>query len=96
MTSAMRAILLGVAIGVLAPAFADESPAEMVKLKDGTTLYVQPDGSSRMVDQQGKPMTMADGVEMETADGRKIMMMNKHVWVRVGPPGKESTILKHD
>ena len=33
-------------------------------------------------------MEMADGMEMEMKDGRVILMKNKMVWMRHGPPGK--------
>ena len=96
MNTLMRVIVLSCAMGTLMPSFAEEPPAEKMNLKDGSVLFLHPDGTGRMVDAHGKPMAMADGVAMETADGRMIMMKNKHVWVRYGPPGKESTVQKHD
>ena len=75
---------------------ADEPPAETIKLKDGSTLYLHPDGTSRMVDVHGKRMTMPDGEEMETADGQTIVMMNKKIWVEYGPTGKGGRVLKTD
>lgn len=75
---------------------ANEPPAEKLDLKDGTTLFLHPDGTSRHVDHHGKAMAMTDGVEMETADGQIIMMMNKKVWVKYGPPGKGHRSLKTD
>ena len=69
-------------------AYAAEPPAEKIDLKDGSTLYLHPDGTSRMVDPHGKRMEMHDGEEMETADGKTIVMMNKKVWVQyIGPRG---------
>ena len=73
---------------------ADEAPADKYQLKDGSTLYVHPDGTMRMVDAHGKAMSMHDGEEMALADGRLIMMKNKFVWVTIGPPGKGSAIRK--
>ena len=67
---------------------ADEAPADKYQLKDGSTLYVHPDGTMRMVDAHGKAMSMHDGEEMALADGRLIMMKNNWVWITVGPPGK--------
>ncbi len=88
MKQLIRALLLTAGISALAAAYADEPPAEEVKLKDGSTLYLHPDGTGRMVDMHGKRMNMADGVPMETADGRMIMMKNKKIWVQYGPPAK--------
>ena len=92
MKSLIVALLLTCSLAV--PAYAEEPPAEKVDLKGGSVLFVHPDGTSRMVDVHGKMMSMADGVEMETADGRTLIMLNKKVWVKYGPPGKESRILK--
>ena len=75
---------------------ADEAQAEKLELKDGSTLYLHPDGTSRMVDQHGKRIDMRDGVEMQLADGRKVMMKNKKIWITYGPPGKGSTVQKND
>tara|TARA_A100001391_G_scaffold196365_1_gene174854 strand:- start:15399 stop:15548 length:150 start_codon:yes stop_codon:yes gene_type:complete len=49
-----------------------------------------------MIDQHGKPMSMADGEKMETEDGRVLMMENKRIWVRYGPPGRERVTQKID
>lgn len=95
MKKALLAIALAGSLGV-AVAWADEAPAEKLELKDGSTLYVHPDGTSRMVDQHGKRMEMHDGEEMQLADGRTILMKNKKVWVSYGPPGKGGTVLKND
>jgi hypothetical protein len=80
----------------MTPAIAEEPLAQTIQLKDGSTLYLHPDGTGRMIDQHGKPMSMADGVEMETKDGRIIMMDNKRVWVSYGPPGKGGVTQKID
>lgn len=84
------------AVGFMTPALAEEPLAEKIQLKDGSTLYLHPDGTGRMIDQHGKPMSMADGAKMETKDGRVIMMENKRVWVRYGPPGKGRVTQKVD
>jgi|TARA_B100001540_G_scaffold316980_1_gene348455 hypothetical protein len=84
------------AVGFMTPALAEEPLAEKIQLKDGSTLYLHPDGTGRMIDQHGKPMSMADGTKMETKDGRVIMMENKRVWVRYGPPGKGRVTQKID
>lgn len=94
MNTLLRAIVLLCAAGIYMPSFAEEPLAEQIKLEDGSVLFLHPDGTGRMVDVHGKPMSMADGVEMQTADGKIIMMMNKKVWVRYGPPGKDVTVQK--
>ena len=96
MNNTVKTVMLALAVVALNPARADEPPAEQLKLKDGSTLYVHADGTGRMVDEHGKPMSMADGVEMETADGRILLMKNKRVWVQYGPPGKTGAIQKID
>lgn len=84
------------AAGIVTPALGEEPSAEILQLKDGSTLYLHPDGTSRMIDQHGKPMSMADGEKMETEDGRVLMMENKRIWVRYGPPGRERVTPKID
>jgi len=76
-------------IGAMTVVYAAEPEAEKVELTDGSTLYLHPDGTGRMVDAHGKPMSMADGVEMKLTDGRTVMMKNKKVWITYGPPGKK-------
>ena len=49
-----------------------------------------------MVDQHGKRIEMHDGIEMQLADGRTVMMKNKKIWVSYGPPGKGTTVEKND
>ncbi len=41
-----------------------------------------------MVDVHGKKFEMRDGVEMQIADGRMIMMEDKKVWVNLRSAGK--------
>lgn len=84
------------AVGFMTPAIAEEPLPQTLELKDGSTLYLHPDGTGRMIDQHGKPMKMSDGTEMETKDGRVIKMENKRIWVTYGPPGKGGTIQKID
>lgn len=88
MKKLLVAMLLTGAMGAWAVAQAEESMAEKLELKDGGTLFLHPDGTSRMVDAHGKKMDMADGKEMELKDGQVIMMQNKKVWMRHGAPGK--------
>ncbi len=53
---------------------------EPLRLKDGTHLFISEDNTMRMVDKDGKSMTMKDGVGMELEDGTLIMMKNKKIW----------------
>ena len=67
---------------------AEETVAEKLELNNGGMLFMESDGTGRMVDAHGKQMDMADGMEMEMKDGRVMMMKNKMVWMRHGAPGK--------
>lgn len=75
---------------------AAEAAAERFDLKDGTTLFIQSDGTMRMIDPHGKSISMSDGVEMAMTDGRTLMMKNRRVWLRIGPPGKGYRYLRTD
>ena len=96
MIRSLIALLLSCSIGLLNAVYAAEPPAQKLELMDGSTLYLHPDGTGRMVDAHGKPMGMADGEEMKLKDGRTVMMKNKKVWVMYGPPGKGGKTLKTD
>jgi hypothetical protein len=80
----VAAILVTAAVA----AGAAEPATDRYELKDGSMLYVRPDGTMSMVDAGGKAMSMKDGVEMELKDGNMLMMKNRRVWIQVGPPGK--------
>ncbi len=56
---------------------AEESP---LLLKDGSYLFISGDNTMRMVNKDGKPVKMQDGVEMELEDGTLIMMKHKKIW----------------
>jgi hypothetical protein len=60
--------------------FATEYMGEPLELKDGSYLFISDNNTMRMVDKDGKPIKMQDGVEMELKDGSLIMMQNKKVW----------------
>jgi hypothetical protein len=77
-------------------AIAAEPGADRYELKDGGTLYVNPNGTMQMVDASGRPMTMNDGIEMALKDGRTLMMKSQRVWIEVGPPGKRTRVLRTD
>jgi hypothetical protein len=94
----MKGALIAIFVSVFAMSSygAQEAPAEMIELKDGSTLYLHPDGTSRMIDAHGKKIEMSDGKEMETADGRTIVMMNKKVWTPLLPGKTTGPVLKND
>lgn len=96
MKRTLIAMALASLVGSLAAVHATEPPPEKLELKDGTMMFLHPDGTGRMVDEHGKPMSMADGVEMELKDGRMVMMKNRVVWITYGPPGKGTSVLKAD
>lgn len=60
--------------------YAAENMGEPLELKDGSYLFISEGDTMRMVDKDGNPVTMQDGVEMELKDGTLIMMKNKKVW----------------
>jgi hypothetical protein len=96
MKKLLAAIVLTGVMGSWSLANAEEATPEKLELKDGGTLYLHPDGTSRMVDAHGQKMEMADGKEMELKDGQTVLMQNKKVWVRYGPPSKQHEHMKND
>ena len=89
-------LLLTGVMGSWSIANAEEAMPEKFELKGGGTLFLHPDGTSRMVDAHGKKLEMADGKEMELKDGQIVLMQNKKVWVRYGPPSKQHEHLRND
>ena len=75
-------------LSLTACATTPEPAAQEIHLKDGSHLFVHPDGTMRMIDQHGRPTSMSEGVEMEAQDGTLIMMKSKHVWRTVAPKGQ--------
>lgn len=82
-----RGLLLAagsLALAVLAiPAIAAKSGAPApgtYLLKDGTTLSVAQNGRMRMFTADGSRVYMADGVAMETRDGKAIVMKEDLNW----------------
>jgi copper resistance protein K len=59
---------------------AAENLSEPLLLKDGSYLFINEDDTMRMVDKDGKRITMKDNVEMELRDGTLIIMKNKKIW----------------
>jgi hypothetical protein len=94
MKNALLAIAFAYLVGCSTAPTTVTPTADKLDLKDGATLYLHPDGTSRMVDVHGKKIEMRDGVEMQLADGRMIMMKNNKVWVSYGPRG--APYLKND
>ena len=74
--------------------YTTEPTEEKFELKDGSTLFLRSDGTSKMVDHHGNHRAMKNGVEMELADGRLVEMKNKVIWMTYGPPGKGGVIRK--
>lgn len=74
-------VLLLAAISVsMAGYSAEQSEDSPLHLKDGSHLFINDDGTMRMVDENDKPMEMKEGVEMELEDGTLIMMKDKKIW----------------
>lgn len=69
-------ILLFSAIFVIAA----ENMSEPLQLKDGSYLFINEDDTMRMVDKDGNPIKMKEGVEMELKDGSLILMKSKKLW----------------
>ncbi|HEY5702111.1 MAG TPA: CopK family periplasmic copper-binding protein [Gammaproteobacteria bacterium] len=59
---------------------ADMGNDQPLRLKDGSYLFISEDNTMRMVDKDGRPIQMKDGVEMELEDGTLIMMKNEKIW----------------
>ncbi len=59
-------------------------------LKDGNTLYVYKDEKMAMENKFGQAVSIKEGVEMVTKDGKKIMMKGNELWRveshRIGVP----------
>jgi len=63
--------------------YAAENMGEPLELKDGSYLFISDNNTMRMVNKDGNPVKMQDGVEMELKDGSLIMMKNKKMWRHV-------------
>jgi copper resistance protein K len=57
-------------------------PHSTLNLKNGSYLHISDDDTMTMVDKNGNPVKMKDGMEMELKDGSIIMMKNKKIWRR--------------
>jgi len=69
--------------------FADNNVDGPIRLEDGSYIFIDEEGTTRMVDRHGKSIRMRDNVEMKTEDGGVVVMRNNRVWRLVGPPGKK-------
>ena len=94
-SKAVGVLVLAALLGWTA-AFAAEIVDEPIRLEDGSYLFVDDEGTTRMVDRDGRPIKMRDNVEMKTQDGGVIVMRNKRVWRLVGPPGKRKRMSADD
>jgi hypothetical protein len=74
---AVTAVALGVALSSAAVANSD---AKEIQLKDGSTLVIFKDGKMSMRDSRGRPMSMKDGLRMETKDGKVYVMKGNEIW----------------
>ena len=61
------------------------SKNEPIRLTNGSYLFISEDNTMRMVDNEGKPVQMTDGIEMQLINGDLIMMKNKRMWRSVSP-----------
>ncbi|MBL8529168.1 MAG: CopK family periplasmic copper-binding protein [Burkholderiales bacterium] len=77
----MRTFTYLACVAILTSACAALDPGtKAVKLKDGSTLYVDKRGNMRMRDVTGHKVYMQDGVPMEAADGTVIIMKEDPTW----------------
>lgn len=53
---------------------------DVALLKDGSTVHIFADGKMGMEDRYGRPVSMAEGHSMTTADGRTVIMKGNEVW----------------
>lgn len=81
LNSAIVGIALGVAaVAISVPGMALGEQEERVRLRDGTTVFIDEHGQMRMEDAHGHPLVMEEGQMMETEDGDLIMMHGKVLW----------------
>lgn len=78
----MRALMVGIALGVLGtPVWAAQERA--VDLKDGGTLVIRENGDMVHVDCAGNRARMRDGGLMEGKDGTRFVMKNDPAWRQI-------------
>ena len=79
----LNKLVIAVASGIIAMsalAVDKENVEKSYELNDGSTVYIFKDGKMAMEDKFGRSLTMKEGQEMETKDGKKIMMKGNEVW----------------
>jgi hypothetical protein len=84
MKSNLIALLISAAIvGVVGPALAadqaQQTAQEVIKLKDGSTLYVFRDGKMAKEDKLGRTVFLQKGEVLEAADGRRVTAVGNEV-----------------
>ncbi len=79
-TIALIPLLLLSASVIASEADTSVNKNEPLRLKDDSYLFIGKDNKMRMVDSEGRPIEMKDGVEMELKNGDLIMMKNKRLW----------------
>ncbi len=76
---AIAAAVAGMAVPVLAADQAQQTAREVIKLKDGSTLYVFRDGKMAKEDKLGRAVLLKKGEVLEAADGRKVTAVGNEV-----------------
>ncbi len=76
---AIAAAVAGMAGPVLAADQAQQTAREVIKLKDGSTLYVFKDGKMAKEDKLGRTVFLKKGEVLEAADGRKVTAVGNEV-----------------
>lgn len=76
-------LLASLIMALSIPVNAAEQVQGPIKLKDGSTLQIDKDGSMRMFDVTKRPIMMKDNVPMETEDGSIIMMKEHRLWKEI-------------
>lgn len=76
---AIAAAVAGMAGPVLAADQAQRTAREVIKLKDGSTLYVFRDGKMAKEDKLGRAVLLKNGEVLEAADGRKVTAVGNEV-----------------
>lgn len=75
----IAAAVAGVAGPVLAADQAQQTAREVIKLKDGSTLYVFRDGKMAKEDKMGRAVFLKSGEVLEAADGRRVTAVGNEV-----------------
>ena len=76
---AIAAAVAGMIGPVLAADQAQQTAREVIKLKDGSTLYVFKDGKMAKEDKLGRAVLLKKGEVLEAADGRKVTAVGNEV-----------------